>query len=167
MRRSLFLYLALACFAGLLAIFVVDGYIGIYETLYITAGEREEKIEPDFWLREGRIWSVGANREETVFFRYTVANRRFSSHESDIEVSVWHSQEKVRELMSQPISIAAFDTEELEWIIDTAEFLPDEDEAEQVYEYTVIIRQGEIERKIILFLNSRTHVRKVVPAPPR
>jgi len=48
MRRYLFLYLTLACFFGLVAIFIVDGYIGIYDTLYITAGEREQTIEADF-----------------------------------------------------------------------------------------------------------------------
>ena len=43
MRRHLFLYLALGCFAGLIAIFIVDGYVGIYDTVYVTAGEYEQK----------------------------------------------------------------------------------------------------------------------------
>jgi hypothetical protein len=40
------LYLALACFAGLIAIFIADGYLGIYDTAYVTAGEYEQEIEP-------------------------------------------------------------------------------------------------------------------------
>ena len=40
MRRHLFLYLALACFAGLIAISIVDGYMGIYNTVYITTRVR-------------------------------------------------------------------------------------------------------------------------------
>ncbi|GAI56646.1 unnamed protein product, partial [marine sediment metagenome] len=44
MRKNLFLYLTLACFFGLIAIFIVDGYLGIYDTIYVTAGEQEERV---------------------------------------------------------------------------------------------------------------------------
>lgn len=167
MRRNLFLYLALACFVGLIAIFVFDGYLGIYDTLYVTSGEREEEIEPDFWQREDWIRSVEVNWEEKVSFRYEVDNRRFSSYTADIEVAVWRSQEKERDLISQPISIDAFDKGQLEWVMDTADFLPGDSPPEQVYEYTVIIKRGEIERKIIVHINPRTYPAKPVPAPPR
>ncbi len=173
MRRSLFLYLALACFVGLLAIFVVDGYLGIYDTVYITAGEREEKIEPDFWLRQEKFGArgVGVNWGEKAFFRYEVDNRRFSSYRADIEVSVWRSQEKVRDVISQPISIAAFDKGQLEWVVDTTELLPSDIPPEQSYEYTVMIKRGEIERKIIVYINQRTYPSeypvKPVPVPSR
>jgi len=50
-RRYLFLYLALACVAGLTAIFIVDAYLGIYDTVYVTAREYTQKIEADYWLR--------------------------------------------------------------------------------------------------------------------
>ena len=149
-RRNLFLYLTLACFFGLIAIFVVDGYMGIYDTIYITAGEREQTIEPDSWLRPDKIRSSGVNRGEKVFFRYEVDNRQFSSYTADIEVSVWHSQEKVRDLLLQQISVAAFDKGQLEWTMDTAELLPGDIPPEQSYEYTVIIKRGEIERRIIV-----------------
>lgn len=108
-RRNLFLYLTLACFFGLIAIFIVDGYMGIYDTIYITAGEREEKIEPDFWLREEKFGErgVSVNRGEKAFFRYEVDNHQFSSYTADITVSAWHSKEKVHDLISQQISIGA------------------------------------------------------------
>jgi len=170
-RRNLFLYLTLACFFGLIAIFIVDGYMGIYDTVYVTAGEREQKIEPDFWLRHDRTWSVGTNWGEKAFFRYEVDNRQFSSYTADIEVSVWRSQEKVRDLLSQQISVAAFDKEQLEWVIDTTELLPESISPEQRYEYTVIIKRGEIERKIIIYINPVAYPSeyplKPVPAPPR
>jgi len=165
MRKNIFLYLTIACFVGLIAIFIVDGYLGVYDTVYVTAGEREQKIEPDFWLRQDRIWSTGANWDEKVFFRYEVDNRRFSSYTADIEVSVWRSQEKVRDLTSQPISIAAFDKGQLEWVMDTTELLPESIPPEQSYEYTVIIRRGEIERKIIVYINPLAYPLK--PAPSR
>jgi len=52
MRRNLFLYLALTCFLALIVIFFVDGYMGIYDTTYITVGEQEQIIEPDYWLQQ-------------------------------------------------------------------------------------------------------------------
>ncbi len=172
-RRNLFLYLTLACFFGLVAIFIVDGYLGIYDTLYITAGEQEQKIEPDSWLRQEKFGArgVGVNWGEKAFFRYELDNRRFSSYTTDIEVSVWHSQEKVRDLISQPIVIAAFDKGQLEWEIDTTELLPESIPPEQRYEFTVIIKRGEIERKIIVYINPITYPSeyptKPVPVPSR
>ena len=152
-RRNLFLYLALVCFAGIIAIFIVDGYLGVYDTIYITTGEREERIEPDFWLRGDYPWSIGVNQAEKAFFRYEVDNRQFSNYTDDVEVSIWDGQEKVRDLISQQISVAAFDKGQLEWVIDTTELLPESIPPEQRYEYTVIIKRGEIERKIIVYIN--------------
>ncbi len=166
-RRNLFLYLTLACFFGLIAIFIVDGYMGIYDTIYITAGEREQKIEPDFWLRQEWDWSTNVNWDEKVFFDYDVDNRRFSTYSADIEVSVWRSQEKVLDLMSQPLSIAAFDKGRLEWVLDTAELLPESIPPEQGYEFTVIIKRGEIERRIIVYMTPVIYPPKPVLMPPR
>jgi len=177
MRRNLFLYLTLACFFGLIAIFVVDGYLGVYDTIYVTAGEREEKIEADFWLRQSltksaevkNTYSVSANWEEKIFFRYEVDNRQFSGYTADIEVAVWHSQEKIYDLVSQHIQIGAFDKEQLEWVLDTVELLPSDVPPEQNYEFTVIIKRGQVERNIIVYINPRTYPSgaKVVPVPPR
>ena len=166
-RRNLFLYLTLACFFGLIAIFIVDGYMGIYDTVYITAGEREQKIEPDTWQRQDRFWSAGVNRGEKVFFRYEVANRQFSSYTADIEVSAWRMQEKVRDLAAEPIAIAAFDEGQVEWVIDATELLPEDIPPEQSYEFTVIIKRGEIERNIIVRINPVPYQVKPAPVPPR
>ena len=167
MRRHLFLYLTLACFLGLIVIFIVDGYLGIYDTIYVTAGEREQEIEADYWLRQDRFWSTGVNWGEKAFFRYEVDNRLFSSYTADIEVSVWRSQEKVRDLISQQVLIAAFDKGQLEWVIDTTEFLPSGIPPERGYEFTVIIERGEIERKVIVYIYALAYPAKAVPAPPR
>lgn len=174
MRRNLFLYLALACFVGLLAIFVVDGYMGVYDTVNITTGEQSWKVEADVWQRQYPIYALqpvqyagetypveteknayymSANRADKVFFGYEVDNRQFSSYKADIEVSVWHSQQKVRDVISQPISIAAFGKGKLEWVIDNAELLPSSLPPEQSYQYTIIIKRGEIERRIVVYIN--------------
>ncbi len=167
-RRNLFLYLTLACFFGLIAIFIADGYMGIYDTLVMTAGEWEQRIEPEAWLRQERGWiqSINVNWGEKAFFTYEVDNRQFSRYTADVNVSVWHSQEKVQDVVSQPISLDNFAQGQLEWVIDTAELLPAEASPEQGYQYTVVIRRGEIERKVILYVNPR-FLPKPVPPPPR
>lgn len=163
--RDLFLYLALACFLGLIAIFVVDGYMGVYDTVYITAGEREEKVEADFWLQEYNIWTTPANWGEGVFFRYEIDNRRFQSYSADIEVSLWRRQEKVLDLLSEEMQVASFDKGQLEWVVDTAELEPVP--PEQSYEYTIIIKMGELERRIIIYLNTPSDFNKMPILPTR
>jgi len=152
-RKILFLYLTLACFLGLIAIFIVDGYLGIYDTTYIIAGEWEEKVEPDFWLQQDNTYSIGVNREEKVFFNYEVDNRLFSSYSADINVSVWRNQEKVCDLLSQQLTVGAFDKEQLEWVVDITELELNDVPPEQSYEFTVIINRGETERRVILSIN--------------
>jgi len=164
-RRNLFLYLTLACFFGLVAIFVVDGYLGVYDTVYVTAGEYEQEIEPDFWLRQDMTWSTGVNWGEKAFFGYEVDNRQFSRYTTDVSVSVWRGGEKVGDIVSQQLSIAAFDKGRLEWVVDTTELISAP--PEQGYQYSVIINRGEIERKIIMYINPTPYPPKPVPTPPR
>ena len=177
MRKELFLYLTLACFFGLITIFIVDGYLGIYDTIYVTTGEQEEEIEPDFWRRQDVISSVevknayyiSVNWEEKIFLHYEIDNRRFSSYTADIKVAVWHSQEKIYDLASQHSQIGTFAKEQLEWVLDTAEFLPSDIPAEQGYQFTLTISRGQIERNIVVSINPATYSSgaKVIPALPR
>ena len=126
-------------------------------------------IEPDEWIRQDRVWKQGVNVNwsENVSFSYTVDNRQFSSYQADIEVSVWHSQQKVLDLISQPITIATFDKEQVEWVIDNTELLPSDIPPEQGYEYTVIIKKEKIERKIIVYINQRTYPSEYPAKPGR
>jgi len=106
MRRNLFLYLAIACFIGIIAIFITDGYIGVYDTIYVPMGERERKVEADQW-QEWSQWEMAEiGWGDKALFRYEVDNRQFSAYSADIEVSVWHSKEKLQDLISQEISMA-------------------------------------------------------------
>jgi len=162
-RKNLYLYLTLACFVGLIAIFVVDGYLGVYDALYLPMGEREEKVEADQWQQWSQWQMAEVGWGEKAFFRYEVDNRQFSTYSADIAVSVWHSQEKVQDLISQEISIPAFDKGQLEWVIDTTELLPEGVSLEgRPVEYTVIIKRGEIERKVIFSVYGHAKV----PPPP-
>ena len=171
-RRNLFLYLTLACFLGLIAIFIVDGYMGIYDTIYVTSGEREQKIEADFWLKSAKwqdnAWTTQTSRGQKVLFRYEVDNRQFPPYSTEISVSLWRSQRKLNDLVSQPMLVAPFDKEELKWEVDTEKFkVASEISPEQSYQYSVIINRGEIERRIIVNVNPLAYPSKPVPAPVR
>lgn len=167
-RRDLFLYLTLACFLGLIAIFIVDGYMGVYDTVYFTTGEREQKIDAAAWRYGDNYLSARVNRGEKTFFRYEIDNRRFSSYSANIEVSVWRSQEKISDLGTYPVSIGAFDKQEITWAVDAAAILLPDALPEQSYEYTVSIKGAEIERNIILSINPAVYPAiKPLPVPVR
>lgn len=168
-RRNLYLYLTLACFLGIIAIFIIDGYLGIYDTLYVTAGEYEEKIELDDWIKQNRFWSPAVNQGEKILFRYEVDNRRFSGYAADIEVSVWRSQTKISDLVSQRMVINAFDKGQLTWEVDTAGLLPDNIPPERGSDFSVIIKRGKIERRVIVQVNPLAYPSEypVKPVPVR
>ena len=164
MRRLLFLYLALACFVGLVAIFIVDGYLGIYDTIYITAREYEQKIEPDVWLRQDTTWSTGANWGEKVFFRYEVDNRQFSTYTTTIQASVWKANEKVMDLLAEDKVLEPFDKATVEWTLDSEEL---ETQGLDVGDYTVRIEREGAERKIRVGFDYPPPIPEKVPVPPR
>ncbi len=152
-RNYAFLYLALACFAGIIAVFIVDGYMGVYDTIYITTGEQEQRVDADFWLSRDNFsptYYISAAAGEKVSFRYEIDNRRFSRYSTSVEVSAWRSGEKILDVTSQPIDIAALGTGELEWVVDTAQL--GSTPSEWGEEFSLIIQRGDIERRIILNL---------------
>ena len=173
MRRNLFLYLAIACFAGLIAIFIVDGYMGIYDTVYVTAGEREQRIGPDYWQRQLRGYNypyhMGAEWGEPVHFRYQIDNRRFSTYSTTVDVSVWKSNERIVDLFGENISVSAFDKGTMDWTLSAQEL---EKTGLGVGEYTVKIKRAEVElgRGIVLgfhYTAEPVYPKAVPPLPPR
>jgi len=165
-RGNFYLYLAIACFIGISAIFIIDGYMGVYDDLFVTSGERESRVDAEVWMQRETFQSVSVDWGEKAFFHYEVDNRRFSSYTADFEVSVWHSQEKVGDLIAQPLSVAAFGKGQIDWVLDTAEFVPANIPPEQGYEFTVVIERGEIERRLVVKVMSEHYPLEPVPAPP-
>ncbi len=171
-HKNLFLYLTLACFFGLIAIFIVDGYLGVYDTVYITTGEYPQEIGPDYWQSQRRSFAypyhIGARWGEPVHFQYEIDNRRFSTYTSTVEVTVWKSNEKVVDLFSQNISVAAFDKVIVDWTLPALEL---ERTDLEIGEYTVKIRRGEVELGQGIILGFRYPEEpvypKAVPPPPR
>jgi hypothetical protein len=100
-RGNLWLALTLLCFFGIIVTFVVGGYMGVYDTIRFTAGEREQKIDPDFWLHTDSTYETGVAWGGKVSFTYQIDNRRFSDYSTTVNASVWRSQEKIRDLLTK------------------------------------------------------------------
>jgi len=152
-RSNLYLYLALVCFVGILAIFVVDGYLGVYDTAYITFGEREQKIEAyswqEPWVKE-QGYGIGTSWGEAVYFRYKIDNRTFSTYEAGVEASVWKSGVNIIQLLDESVSVAPFKAVTVDWKLRTEDLGEAGLGAGESREYTVRIRRGEVERKIVV-----------------
>jgi hypothetical protein len=149
-RRGLFLYLAIACFVAIIAIFVADGYMGIYDTVYVTAEEHEQRIAPEYWLRlppeyEITYSYVGAEWGEPVHFRYEIDNRQFSTYSTPIQASVWKENQKVLDLFSEDKLIEPFDKVMVGWTLDSKQLQSGGFSGGQ---YTVKIERKGVERKI-------------------
>ena len=143
----MFLSLAIACFVGIIAIFVFDGYIGIYDTVDVAAGEYEQEIVPDFWQGQSRKdfpypYGISAQWGEPVGFRYEIANRRFSGYDATVEASLWKSNTRVLDLFSDNISLDSFDDVTVEWNL-SPQMMKNAGLA--AGDYTVKIMRGEAE----------------------
>ncbi|MFC1915031.1 hypothetical protein ACFLWK_02135 [Chloroflexota bacterium] len=152
-RRLVYLYLSLICFIGFIAVFFMDGYMGIYDTLYITGGVPGQKIEHHQWQRRDGNWTGSVWWGQEARFRYEISNREFSPYSADIEVSLWHSEDMVRNLVSQQMLIARFDRATIEWVVDTVALEP-EGPPPTVYPYTyfITIKSNGIERELKLYI---------------
>ena len=154
-----FLYLAIACFVGLVTIFVVDGYMGIYDTVYVTIGEYTQKIEAAYWLQERPEYApvpvsgegdevtyyISARVEDNVSFRYVIENHQFSDYYTLVQSSVWQENEKVLDLFSGNISVKPFGKGTAEWKLSSEDL-----GITTSTQCTVRISHGDIERRIIV-----------------
>jgi hypothetical protein len=155
MRKNLFLYLAIACFLGLIAIFIFDGYMGIYDTTYVTVGEQEQIIESDYWLSARFAppgfeidYYISAEWGQKLFFRYEIDNRRFASYSTLVQASLWQENEKLFDLFSEEKSMGAFDKATAEWELSNEEL--GQLVAGASSQYTIKISYGEVTRRIVV-----------------
>lgn len=171
-RKRLFLSLAIACFAGIVAIFVFDGYIGIYDTVYVTTGEFTQEIGPDFWqgqrISNSYPYQMGVKWGDSVQFRYEIENRNFSDYVATVEASVWKSNEKVIDLFQKDVSIPNFDKTAMDWTLSVQDL---EKAGLGAGEYTIKIKRGEVElgQGIVLgfYVPQQPGGIEIVPPPPR
>jgi hypothetical protein len=158
-HKSLYLYLALACFLGIVLIFVFDGYMGTYDRLEIITGEYTQTIEPEDWPEEVGFRYIGVESDDIINFTYELDNRSFSGYSSGFEVSLWREGEKIKDILTESISIGAFDDWSIDWMLDTGEILPPGTSPQQNLQFTVLIKRGDIERNVVV------SVHKIVVIP--
>ena len=166
--RRLFLFLAIGCFAGLIAIFVVDGYLGVYDTFHISVGEYPpQTIGADYWLRQGyeeydaprpvgtegdkyAYCCIGADWGQKISFQYEIENHQSSSYSADIQASVWREDEKLIDLFSQDVSVRPFGETVVEWTLLSEDLGSAAPATGESREYTVRVNRGDVERRIIM-----------------
>lgn len=148
--KNLYLYLTIAFFLAIIAIFVFDGYMGIYDTVSVTAQEREETIEPEYWLREDYSYYTWVEEGQEVYFYYELDNRRFSSYSADVEVAVWLGEDKQEVLLEQSVALGAFEKEEFSWSVDPATLRPVVTSADYDIEFSVIITRDGVELRTVV-----------------
>jgi hypothetical protein len=165
---SVFLYLALACFLGIILIFIFDGYIGVYDSLVMDNGQYKETVEGDQWAQQEKYRStvsMGVDRNSQVDFTYTIENHRFSAYSDSVDVSLWYNKSKTADLLSRQLSIPAFDKQELKWTINAAELVPANYTTEQNFIFNIKIKRGDIEREINVNVHGSSTIIKTIPAP--
>jgi hypothetical protein len=148
-HRNLYLFLTIAFFLAIIAIFVFDGYMGLYDTVTITTQEREDVIEPDYWSRDYPQYAW-ADEGQDINFHYELDNRCLRGYSADIEVAIWFGETKHSDLLSQAVDIGSFDKEELSWTVETGALRPADIPENQDYEFSVIIKRDGVERRIIV-----------------
>ncbi|HJX12648.1 MAG TPA: hypothetical protein VJ377_03875 [Dehalococcoidales bacterium] len=169
-NKALYLYLALACFVGIILIFIFDGYIGLYDTLVMDNGQYPQKVEADQWSPEryGYLANTGVERGGRVDFTYTVENHRFSEYGETVSVTLWHNQDKLSDILTQTVTVKTFDKAEVKWSLDAESLVPPGYPSDINYNVSVVITRGDIERRALLSINPSPFVPKPVPAvPPR
>lgn len=165
--RSGYVYLsiALACFLAILCIFIVDGYLGVYDTLYITYGEYEQKVEFESqqYIEAGGTYFGGEIvAGASALYRYQIDNRTFHPCESQMTVSVWKSGNKLADLVDRQIKLARFDSTVVEWTISSDKLNGIDTATEGYTNYTMKINFGGKERRVILGYRTRG---AIVPKP--
>jgi hypothetical protein len=164
-RKTLYLYLALVCLLGIILIFVFDGYMGIYDTLTISSGEMPQVIDADQWRYEYGQPSVSVAYGSQALFSYEVINHRFTAYQADIEVSVWQNQVKLADILASDINVKSFGKGQVEWSLDTMDFVSSNLSSDLNNDFTMIIKRGNVERKVIIWLYSPSTEKVIALAP--
>jgi hypothetical protein len=154
-HKSLYLYLALACFLGIILIFIFDGYMGVYDTVIMDKGTSVRTVEADQWSDEANTsyyTRLDIRTSNHVAFTYEIQNRTFFTYSADVEVIVEHEQRQIAVLLFQPIEVSAFSEEQLEWELNTVEFVPAGLSSDQRCDLLLLINRGEVERQIPVYV---------------
>jgi hypothetical protein len=163
--KNIFLILAVACFLGIILIFLFDGYMGLYDTVTMISGEQTQTIAPEQWKdfeKNGFPPQLYVNNAGKVSFSLKIDNRRFSAYHADVNISLWQSQQKIKDILSQSVNVKSFGQQTVSWIIDTQADLQNPMDGG----YTLEINRGDIQHNVVFYViipNSKTYT--PIPTP--
>jgi len=165
-KKNLYLYGVLLCFIGIIIIFFVDGYLGVYSTVYIKSMEQEQRFE--FEIEQEWKPYIFARWGDMISFRYEIDNRSFFSYPATVEVSLWRGEKQVTELFRENVSIRPFDKKTLNWMLDTAKL---EQPMGSDANYTLKIIEGKTEQEFIVtvgtvYIEEPPYPKEVPPPAP-
>lgn len=166
--RYLYFGLTLACFLAILCIFIIDGYLGVYDTLYITHEEHEQQIEFEsrqYVGAEGTYFGGEIVAGASALYRYQIDNRTFRPCEGELAVSLWKSGNKLADLLDRQIKVASFDSTAVEWTISSDKLAGVDTAAEEYTNYTVKISFAGKERRVIFGYRARGVIAPPKPVP--
>ena len=165
-HKTIYLFLALACFLGIILIFIFDGYMGVYDSLRIDNGQYVQTVDARQWQDQaeyGFYPSVSIDRDRSVDFTYKVENHRFSAYNAEVKVSLWYGVDKLADVTAETINAGAFGSGEFDLVLDPGQYLPGDYPTDQSYNLTLVIERENIERKVMVYINPGT---VVVPKAP-
>jgi hypothetical protein len=175
-HKTIYLLLAIACFLGIVLIFIFDGYMGVYDSLVMDNGQFQQNIGADQWQQQERFGynpSVSVDRGSNVNFTYTVENHRFSSYAADVSVSLYFGTDKIADLAEGRVTAAAFSNGRFTWTLDSNDFIPAGNPPEQSYNMVMVIDRENVERKVTVYIYPGSAIPKpalptiTIPPPPR
>ena len=171
--NKIYLFLALACFLGIVLIFIFDGYMGVYDSVVMDNGQFPQTITADQWQQQekfGYYPSVSVDRNGAANITYTVENHRFSSYTAEVTVSIYSGVDKIADLATGQVSAGAFNKGEFTWVLKPADFIPASLPSDQSYNMNMVIKRGDVERRIMVYVNPGPPISKVpvitIPPPP-
>jgi hypothetical protein len=161
-HKSIYLYLAIACFLGIVLIFIFDGYLGLYDSLSMKDINYPQKIDTEQWQQQekfGYAPQITIESGGDIPFTYEVDNRRFTSYQATVDISLWHNQSKILDIKSATLALGAFDSQKLEWVTDFSNYIPDNLPAGTGYNFIILVKRGDIERQVVV------NIIPVIPIP--
>lgn len=162
--KILYLILAVACFLGIILIFVFDGYIGVYRTLDVDNGQYVQTIGAEQWEKAEDRYLLGFSVEEgqTLQFTYRVENRRFSGNDYPLTVYYVNQGETI-DLVDTELNISAFGSKEVVWTLDTSNLIPADYPTDRQLILTMTIKAGDNQNDMSIYINRNYTDLKLIP----
>ncbi len=166
--KNLYLYLALACFLGIVLIFFFDGYLGVYDSLKADNGSYTQEVPTEQWQnpdRYGGPFSMTIDENGYLDFSYSVDNRRFVRTDGEVTVTLTDSAGATRELLQEGFDIGAFSHRDATWTLKGTDVVPAGAAPTTAFNVHLTIQFDSVTREIVIYVNRNGSIPKAVPVP--